>query len=200
MKKIIIASNNKGKIKEIRAIIGEQDIELLDLKDIGFTDEITEDGYSIKENAVKKGLSVMKAVGELTIADDSGLEVDAIDGQPGVLSARFSGEGATDESNNRKLLEHLSNIPMEKRGAQFRCVMALIYPNGRILTAEGICRGRIAYKPIGDKGFGYDPIFIPNGYDKTFSQLGSHVKNQISHRAIALYKMKGIMIREGLIV
>ncbi|MGI5850940.1 MAG: RdgB/HAM1 family non-canonical purine NTP pyrophosphatase [Caldicoprobacterales bacterium] len=200
MKKIIIASNNKGKIKEIRAIIGEQDIELLDLKDIGFTDEITEDGYSIKENAVKKGLSVMKAVGELTIADDSGLEVDAIDGQPGVLSARFSGEGATDESNNRKLLELLSNIPMEKRGAQFRCVMALIYPNGRILTAEGICRGRIAYKPIGDKGFGYDPIFIPNGYDKTFSQLGSHVKNQISHRAIALYKMKGIMIREGLIV
>ncbi|NLJ67032.1 MAG: RdgB/HAM1 family non-canonical purine NTP pyrophosphatase [Clostridiales bacterium] len=200
MKKIIIASNNKGKIREIRAIIGEQDIELLDLKDIGFTDEITEDGYSIKENAVKKGLSVMKAVGELTIADDSGLEVDAIDGQPGVLSARFSGEGATDESNNRKLLELLSNIPMEKRGAQFRCVMALIYPNGRILTAEGICRGRIAYKPIGDKGFGYDPIFIPNGYDKTFSQLGSHVKNQISHRAIALYKMKGIMIREGLIV
>jgi XTP/dITP diphosphohydrolase len=200
MKKIIIASNNKGKIKEIRAIIGEQDIELLDLKDIGFTDEITEDGYSIKENAVKKGLSVMKAVGELTIADDSGLEVDAIDGQPGVLSARFSGEGATDESNNRKLLELLSNIPMEKRGAQFRCVMALIYPNGRILTAEGICRGRIAYKPIGDKGFGYDPIFIPNGYDKTFSQLGSHVKNQISHRAIALDKMKGIMIREGLIV
>ena len=200
MKKIIIASNNKGKIREIRAIIGEQAIELLDLKDIGFTDEITEDGYSIKENAVKKGLSVMKAVGELTIADDSGLEVDAIDGQPGVLSARFSGEGATDESNNRKLLELLSNIPMEKRGAQFRCVMALIYPNGRILTAEGICRGRIAYKPIGDKGFGYDPIFIPNGYDKTFSQLGSHVKNQISHRAIALYKMKGIMIREGLIV
>ena len=200
MKKIIIASNNKAKIREIRAIIGEQDIELLDLKDIGFTDEITEDGYSIKENAVKKGLSVMKAVGELTIADDSGLEVDAIDGQPGVLSARFSGEGATDESNNRKLLELLSNIPMEKRGAQFRCVMALIYPNGRILTAEGICRGRIAYKPIGDKGFGYDPIFIPNGYDKTFSQLGSHVKNQISHRAIALYKMKGIMIREGLIV
>ena len=200
MKKIIIASNNKGKIREIRAIIGEQDIELLDLKDIGFTDEITEDGYSIKENAVKKGLSVMKAVGELTIADDSGLEVDAIDGQPGVLSARFSGEGATDESNNRKLLELLSNIPMEKRGAQFRCVMALIYPNGKILTAEGICRGRIAYKPIGDKGFGYDPIFIPNGYDKTFSQLGSHVKNQISHRAIALYKMKGIMIREGLIV
>ena len=200
MKKIIIASNNKGKIREIRAIIGEQDIELLDLKDIGFTDEITEDGYSIKENAVKKGLSVMKAVGELTIADDSGLEVDAIDGQPGVLSARFSGEGATDESNNRKLLELLSNIPMEKRGAQFRCVMALIYPNGRILTAEGICRGRIAYKPIGDKGFGYDPIFIPNGYDKTFSQLGSHVKNQISHRAIALDKMKGIMIREGLIV
>ena len=200
MKKIIIASNNKAKIREIRAIIGEQDIELLDLKDIGFTDEITEDGYSIKENAVKKGLSVMKAVGELTIADDSGLEVDAIDGQPGVLSARFSGEGATDESNNRKLLELLSNIPMEKRGAQFRCVMALIYPNRKILTAEGICRGRIAYKPIGDKGFGYDPIFIPNGYDKTFSQLGSHVKNQISHRAIALDKMKGIMIREGLIV
>jgi XTP/dITP diphosphohydrolase len=199
MKRIIIASNNKGKIKEIKAIIGEQDIEILTLEDIGFTRKITEDGHSIKENAIKKGLCVMKTVGELTLADDSGLEVDAINGQPGVFSARFSGQGATDERNNRKLLALLNNIPMEKRGAQFRCVMALIYPNGKIYTAEGICRGRISDRPIGDKGFGYDPIFIPDGYDETFAQLGDHIKNQISHRAIALDKMKNIMISEGLI-
>jgi XTP/dITP diphosphohydrolase len=117
MKRIIIASNNKGKIKEIKAIIGEQDIEILTLEDIGFTRKITEDGHSIKENAIKKGLCVMKTVGELTLADDSGLEVDAINGQPGVFSARFSGQGATDERNNRKLLALLNNIPMEKRGA-----------------------------------------------------------------------------------
>lgn len=199
MKRLIIASNNTGKIKEISEIIGSRGFELLSLKDIGFTGEIMEGCHSFKENAIKKALCVMGFAEELTLADDSGLEVDALGGQPGVLSARFSGQHATDESNNKKLLRLLSNIPEGERNAQFRCVMALVHSNGERDIAEGICRGRIADKPKGDNGFGYDPIFIPDGYDKTFAELGDGVKNAISHRSIALEKLRWIMVGKGLI-
>ena len=133
------------------------------------------------------------------LADDSGLEVDILNGKPGVFSARFSGENATDEENTKKLLEMMKDIPKEHRGAQFRCVLILMLPNGKIYRADGICRGRIADKPYGNNGFGYDPIFIPEGYDKTFGELQKHEKNNISHRFFALQKLKKIMAKEGLL-
>lgn len=199
MKRIVIASNNAGKIKEIKNILGNNKLEFLSLKDVGFYKEILEDQDSFKGNAYKKAECVAKDVNEIVLADDSGLEVDILNGQPGVFSARFAGKNATDEKNNEKLLEMMKDVPEEKRGAQFRCVLVLMLPNGKSFKAEGICRGKIADRPYGNEGFGYDPIFIPEGYNKTFGQMQEDEKNKISHRYLALQKLKEIMIKEGLL-
>lgn len=199
MKRIVIASNNVGKIKEIQNILGNNKLEFLSLKDVGFYKEILEDQDSFKGNAYKKAECVAKDVNEIVLADDSGLEVDILNGQPGVFSARFAGKNATDEKNNEKLLEMMKDVPEEKRGAQFRCVLVLMLPNGKSFKAEGICRGKIADRPYGNEGFGYDPIFIPEGYNKTFGQMQEDEKNKISHRYLALQKLKEIMIKEGLL-
>lgn len=199
MKKIIIATHNLGKLKEIRNILKGDEYEFFSLGDIDFTHEIIEDQDTFEGNALKKAYSVMRIAKELTLADDSGLEVDILNGQPGIFSARFSGEHATDDNNNEKLLRLMKDVPFEERGAQFRCVIALVLPSGQSLISEGICRGKIADKPYGNHGFGYDPIFVPEGFDRTFAQIDEKEKNKISHRSIALHRLKEIMTEEGLL-
>ena len=158
---------------------------------------IEEDGDSFKENALKKARVSAKETNLLTLADDSGLEVDYLDGKPGIYSARFSGENATDEENNKKLLEKLEGVGEEKRTARFRCVMAIYDPsNDYYKTADGSCEGRILNSPRGEHGFGYDPLFYVEDKGKTMAELVPEIKNKISHRANALEKMKKIIKEE----
>ena len=190
MKKLVIATGNPGKLSEIEEVFKDLPFEFLSLKELGLEISIEEDQDTFEGNAIKKAVEVMKYTGEITLADDSGLEVDVLGGRPGVFSARFAGAEATDEQNNKKLLQLMANIPEEKRTARFRCVIAVAFPNGQILTSEGICEGRIGYFPKGTNGFGYDPLFIVDKYNKTFAELDQHEKNQISHRGVALRKMR----------
>lgn len=191
MKRIIIASQNKHKIEEIEAITKKFGMTIVSRNDAGIPDvEIVEDGETFEENSYKKAHEIMKLSGEMTIADDSGLMVDALDGAPGVYSARFSGEGATDKSNNEKLLALLADTPYEKRTAKFVSVITMIYPDGGKIVARGECPGHIITEERGEGGFGYDPLFVPDGYDMTFAELGSEEKNRISHRARALAELE----------
>jgi len=187
MMKIVIASRNKKKIEEIKKIFSKTGIEceIYTLNDFPHVDKIEEDGQTFKENAVKKALYVSKATGMIAIADDSGLEVNALGGAPGIRSARYSGPQADDRSNNEKLLRELKGVPEEQRGARFVCCIALT--NGdNVQTFEGYVKGKIGHTPKGDKGFGYDPLFYPEGHDRTFAEMTEEEKNTISHRAKAL--------------
>ena len=168
----------------------ELDIEILPLDAFPEIGKIVEDGKSFFENAMKKAKTVSEKTGLLAIADDSGLEVDALGGRPGIYSARFAGENATDKENNERLLMEMKDIPLEKRGAQFRCVMVAYRPDGKWIKTEGICRGTITTEPRGEKGFGYDPVFLPEGHDKTMAELSMEEKNRISHRGKALAALK----------
>lgn len=186
--KIVLASRNKKKIKEMETLLGElssNDIEILSLDDIGFTDDIVEDGETFAENSKIKA-SVPAKLGYIGIADDSGLEVDALDGRPGVYSARYSGENATDESNNEKLLSELSGVPHEKRTARYRTAITCVFPEGDYFSVEGSCEGIILTEADGDGGFGYDPLFYCDIYKKTFGRLTPEEKNGISHRGKAM--------------
>ncbi len=191
MKELVLATKNEGKVREIIAILNrlELSIKVLSLKDLPGAPDVVEDGATFYENASKKAQAIMEFSGLATLADDSGLEVDALGGAPGIYSSRFSGAGATDESNRVKLLRNLEGIPTESRKARFRCVVALSEPGKGILIAEGICRGEIGYEPQGNGGFGYDPIFILPQYGKTFAQISEELKNQISHRAMAIEEL-----------
>lgn len=193
MRRIVIATNNLGKIQEIRQILGDLPFELLSLRDAGISIKVEEDQDSFEGNARKKALEVAKYTGYPALADDSGLEVAALGGKPGVYSARFAGENATDEQNNAKLLKMMEGIPYEKRQAVFRCVVVLAYPDGRMLEATGECYGRIGFKPSGSGGFGYDSLFIVDGLGKTFAELTSEEKNRVSHRGIALRRLKELI-------
>lgn len=189
--KIIIASQNRDKIKEIQAIICNPDWTILSLNELAPDLEIIEDGKTLEENARKKADVVMAKFGLITLGEDTGLEVDALQGQPGVYSARFAGKNATYEENVSKLLKLLKGI--SNRKARFRCVCALAFPkifNIPTQIFEGVCRGVIIETPKGEGGFGYDPVFMPEGYDKTFAELPLAEKNKISHRAKALSKVK----------
>ena len=193
---LIIATRNTNKIKEIKHLLQDTSVQLLDLAGGRWVvPEIIEDGSTFEENAVKKAVIIAGITGKLTLADDSGLEVDALGGQPGVRSARFAGDkvAGRDLANNLKLLTMLQGAPPGKRMAQFRCVMALVQPDGRTRVVTGMCTGRIGLTEKGNQGFGYDPLFIPGEYDKTFAELGVYVKNKISHRARALEKIKIIL-------
>lgn len=191
MKRIIIASQNKHKIEEIEAITKKFGMMIVSRNDAGIPDvEVVEDGETFEENSYKKAHEIMKLSGEMTIADDSGLMVDALDGAPGVYSARFSGEGATDKSNNEKLLALLADTPHEKRTAKFVSVITMIYPGGDKIVARGECPGHIITEERGEGGFGYDPLFVPDGYELTFAELGAAEKNKISHRARALEELE----------
>ncbi len=184
--KAVIATRNRGKIRELKELLADFGLDILPLDHFPQVREIVEDGDTFFENAMKKAKTVSEKTGFLAIADDSGLEVEALKGAPGVYSARYAGEDATDEQNYLKLLDEMKDIPTEKRGAQFRCVMVAYRPDGKWVSAEGICRGRITSSPRGDKGFGYDPVFVPEGETRTMAELTREEKNRISHRGKAL--------------
>lgn len=193
MMRLVLATRNEGKVKELQELLATPEIEVVSLAFYPWVSEVVEDGATFYENAVKKAQEVAAAVGEITLADDSGLEVDYLNGAPGVLSARFAGEGHNDTENNKKLLQLLAGVPSARRTARFRCVIAAATPGGKIATSQGTCEGVITDKPRGEKGFGYDPLFLVPEYNKTFAELDGHVKNTISHRGRALVNVKGIL-------
>ncbi len=187
MKKMILATSNVNKLREIRAILKDLDMEILSLSDVGLAGiEIVEDGATYEENSLKKAREIAKRTGCDTIADDSGLEVDALNGAPGVYSARFAGENADDAGNNALLLEKLKDVPQEKRTARFVSVISIAYADGRELAVRGTVEGLIGFAPQGAGGFGYDPLFYYPGENCTFAELDPAVKNRISHRSRAL--------------
>lgn len=186
MKKIVFATNNAHKLRELREIAGDK-FEILSLKDINCFDDIPETASTLEGNALIKANYIKEHYGYDCFADDTGLECDALGGEPGVLSARYAGgDGHDSEANMQKLLGNLKG--KDNRSAQFRTVIALIY-NDKTYYFDGTVRGRIIDEKKGNGGFGYDPIFVPDGYDKTFAELGSDVKNTISHRALAVDKL-----------
>lgn len=191
MQKIVLATRNPGKAAEIKKILSG--FELITLDAFPEAPEVEETGATLEENAVLKASETAKHTGLLSMADDSGLEVEALDGRPGVRSARFAGENATYDDNNRLLLKLLEDE--DNRRARFRCVIAVCGPSRPPLTAEGVCEGRITARPRGSGGFGYDPVFLVNGKEKTFAELSADEKNALSHRAKALKKIKSMLAR-----
>ena len=181
-KHLVFATNNAHKLEEIAAILGEK-IKLLSLKDIECTADIPETANTLEGNATQKAEYIYQQYGLDCFADDTGLEVEALDGAPGVFSARYAGEGHNSEDNMQKLLQNLQGVTNRK--AQFRTVICLIW-DGKKYLFEGICKGEIIEEKRGNAGFGYDPIFVPEGYDQTFAELGNDIKNSISHRAKAV--------------
>lgn len=184
--KVVLATRNAGKVREIEDILAPHGFEVISLQEFPEIGEIIEDGSTFKENAMIKATTVAGYTGLIALADDSGLEVDALDGAPGIHSSRFAGEEKDDQANNRKLLELISDIPAEQRTARFKCVVAIAEPDGWVHLAEGSCEGIIINEPRGEGGFGYDPLFYVPDYDKTFAELDPAIKNKISHRARAL--------------
>ncbi len=196
METVIIASGNKGKLKEFQTLMEGLDVEVKSLKDFPEIGDIEENGQSFAENAYIKAKAVFDATGCMAIADDSGLEVDALGGAPGIYSARYAGEEKDDEANNQKLLEALENIEDEKRGAQFHCAIVAIDKDGNRYDAEGIVRGRILRAARGDNGFGYDPLFYVEDYGKTTAELSMEEKNSISHRGQAVRTIVATLQKE----
>ena len=191
---LVLATRNQGKVREIGDILQDQNgVKLLSLRNYPDAPAVVEDGKTYEENAIKKAATLAEHTGHLTIADDSGLEVDALDGAPGVHSARYAGENASDQDRIIKLLDALQNIPDDRRSARFICAMAIAAPLAQVRVVQGACEGRIIRAPCGGSGFGYDPVFVPMGYDKTFAELGDEIKNQISHRAKALGMARKIL-------
>ena len=192
--RLIISTNNNHKVEEIKKILKELPIEVLSKKDIGISNfEVNEDGNTLEENSIKKAKALADKVEYMVMADDSGLFVDALNGAPGVYSSRYAGEDGNDKKNNIKLLEELKDVPTENRTASFLTAIALITEKKETFVVKGECRGNIGFEPTGNGGFGYDPLFIPLGYETTFAVLGDSVKNRISHRARALEEIKGLI-------
>ncbi|MBI5047488.1 MAG: XTP/dITP diphosphatase [Deltaproteobacteria bacterium] len=192
--KIVIATSNKGKAKEIKEILKDLKLEVLTLNDFPDIPTPIEDGKNFKENALKKARFVARLLNMAALADDSGIEVEALGKRPGIFSALYAGENATDEENNRKLLKELNDLPLEKRHASYRCVIALVSHAGKEETFEGNCDGLIALEPKGAGGFGYDPLFYVPEYGKTMAELSPDIKNRISHRGKALAKLRKKLI------
>lgn len=187
---IIFATGNEGKMKEIRMILADLDAEVLSLKDAGIDIDIREDGKTFEENAVIKARAVMKETGVLVLADDSGLEIDYLNGEPGVYSARYLGEDTSYRIKNQNLIDRLQGVPAEQRTARFVCVIAAVFPDGRILKARGTIEGVIGYEERGGGGFGYDPIFWLPEYGCSTAELSMEKKNELSHRGKALRAIK----------
>lgn len=186
-RRLVIATFNQGKLQELRQLLADLNYSISDLHGFSSIQTIPELGETFIENASLKAIGYAKQTGLLTLADDSGLEVDALDGSPGVLSARYAHEGATDEERTAKLLRELSRVQSADRAARFVSVIALADKNGNVINiSTGTCEGQIAEAPRGNNGFGYDPVFIPEGFNQTFAELPTEVKNRISHRARAL--------------
>lgn len=191
--KIFLATNNRNKGKEIIEGLKGIPIEIFLPGDLGYRLDIKEDGTSFQENAHKKACEGLRLSRMITIGEDSGLLVDHLKGEPGVKSSRFAGEAATDEENIKKLLGLLEGLPLRERRAHFKCVICLALSFRKAVFFEGEANGLIALSPQGEFGFGYDPVFIPRGYKKTFAELGPEVKNKISHRAKALKRLRAFL-------
>jgi XTP/dITP diphosphohydrolase len=184
--KILIATKNEGKVKEIRDLVKDLPVEFLSLADIPETADVVEDGETFEENALKKARELARITGLVTLADDSGLCVDALEGRPGVLSARYAGETVSDEEKCVRLLEEMRDVPDSKRTARFVCVLALVDPEGEERIFRGVCEGRILSELRGTQGFGYDPIFFYEEAGSTFAEMDRQSKNEVSHRGRAL--------------
>jgi XTP/dITP diphosphohydrolase len=187
--KLILATRNQGKVRELTNMLygeanSKQQIEVISLENYPDAPEVIEDGKTYAENAVKKASVIAAYTSHLTLADDAGLEVDALDGAPGIHSKRWAGENATDETRIAKLLQALEGAA--NRRARFIAAIAVVYPNANPEVVLGVCEGHIRHDPVGESGFGYDPVFVPDGYHQTFAELGEEIKNRISHRAKAL--------------
>jgi XTP/dITP diphosphohydrolase len=185
---LVLATRNEGKISEFKDLIAGFDIEIKSLKDFGPIPMVEEDGATFEDNAYKKASFTAKVLGVPALADDSGLMVGALGGMPGVRSARYAGEGATDRENNHKLLEVMKDV--EERDASFMCIIAIAVPAGPALIYEGRCDGHITREPMGENGFGYDPVFYFPPLKKTFAQMGSEEKNHVSHRGKAMAELR----------
>ncbi|HEY0006460.1 MAG TPA: XTP/dITP diphosphatase [Pyrinomonadaceae bacterium] len=192
---LLIATRNTGKLREIEALLSDTDLRLYSLRDFSALPEVEETGATFADNAGLKA-SAYARQGLWTLADDSGLEVDALGGAPGVRSARYAGEGASDAERNALLLRELARTNDAERRARFVCAIAIANPTGEVLHISlGVCEGHIAQEPRGQNGFGYDPLFIPDGYTKTFSELPDEIKQQLSHRARALSKARVFLLK-----
>jgi XTP/dITP diphosphohydrolase len=187
--KLLLATRNRNKVVEIQQALEGTDWQAVSLSEIPNAPDVEEDGATFHENALKKARSAARFSHLWTLAEDSGLEIDALGGEPGVKSARYAGEGASDADRIRKVIDLLTLVPDERRTARFRCVTCIIDPADQENCFEGRCEGRIANDARGSSGFGYDPIFLPDGYDKTFAELGLGVKSKISHRARAMQQV-----------
>ncbi|HBD63791.1 MAG TPA: non-canonical purine NTP pyrophosphatase [Clostridiales bacterium] len=191
MRRVILSSGNKHKISEIKDILKGMSFEVVSKDDLGYTDfEVEEDGSTLEENAFKKAEELHRLVKGIVIADDTGLFVDALNGDPGVYSARYAGEPVSYKENNILLLRNLTDVPAEKRTAYFKTVMAVIFEDGRRVSAEGRVDGTIAFEERGENGFGYDPLFIVEDTGRTFSEMTEDEKNNVSHRARALRNLR----------
>ena len=190
---LVVATKNQGKLREIRGLLAGLDVTVTSLADYADAPDIVEDGDSFRANALIKARLIAAHTGKLTMGEDSGLEVEALDNRPGIYSARFAGEQCDDEDNNRKLLEELRGIPEERRGARYRCCIALVKREDIIAEVSGQCAGRISTEARGTNGFGYDPYFLVPEYDKTFGELDPSVKARISHRANALRALQEVL-------
>lgn len=190
---MIFATGNMGKMKEIKAILGDIGEEILSMKEAGIDMDIVEDGNTFEENAIIKAKAVMERTGQLALADDSGLEIDALNKEPGIYSARYMGEDTPYEIKNSNLIERMKGVKGKDRSARFVCVIAAAFPDGEIITTRGTIEGVIAEKPAGENGFGYDPIVYVPEYGMTTGQMDPDAKNAISHRGKALTAMKKIL-------
>ena len=191
--KIIFATNNQDKMKEIHAIMADFPIEILSLKEAGIHADVEENGKTFEENAVIKAEAICRMTGHVTIADDSGLEIDALGGEPGIYSARYMGEDTSYRIKNGSLIKRLEGVPDEKRSARFVCAVAAAFPDAPTQTVRGTIEGRIGYEEAGENGFGYDPIFYLPEYGCTTAQMAPEDKNKISHRGRALEKIKPVL-------
>jgi XTP/dITP diphosphohydrolase len=192
VKEVIIATKNAGKVKEFQTLFAEKEVEVKSLLDFENAPDVEETGETFAENAILKAETIANYLNKVVIADDSGLVVDALDGKPGVYSARYAGEHKNDKENIAKVLEELKGVPFEKRTARFHCALAVAIPRQRTVVVEGTCEGYIAEAPTGTNGFGYDPIFYVPEKQKTMAELSKEEKNKISHRANALKKLEKI--------
>ena len=196
MKKIIFATGNEGKMKEIRRILADPSLEILSLKDAGIHADIDENGKSFEENAMIKAEAICKMTGEIVLADDSGLEIDFLNKEPGIYSARYMGEDTSYDIKNQNLIDRLDGVPKEKRTARFVCAIAAVLPDGKELVTRQTMEGYIGWEPEGTNGFGYDPIFYLDEFGCSSATISPEQKNAISHRGKALRAMKELLIEQ----
>jgi len=196
MSKLLLATNNQGKVWEYRSLLQDIPLELVTLAEQGITTVVDEVGENLEENARLKATVLAAESQLLALADDSGLEVDALDGEPGRLSARYAGEGASDRDRVSYLLSRLKEVPWEKRSARFRCVIAVATPDGQAELCSGECRGLITFEPRGEQGFGYDPVFYVPELDKTMAELPLETKNELSHRGQAAREVSQVLKKQ----